>query len=69
MFGLVDALFGCAHRRYTFPMTTKKPGTLTPEGKHSTTTYIVCLDCGKEFPLRLAGNENGRASQECGLMQ
>jgi hypothetical protein len=50
MFSLVDALFGCAHRHYTFPITAKKPGTLTPEGKHSTTTYIVCLDCGKEFP-------------------
>jgi hypothetical protein len=50
MFSLVDALFGCAHRHYTFPITAKKPGTLTSEGKHSTTTYIVCLDCGKEFP-------------------
>jgi hypothetical protein len=50
MFGFVDALFGCAHRHCTFPMTTKKPGTLTSEGKHSTNTYIVCLDCGKEFP-------------------
>ena len=50
MFGLVDALFGCAHRHCTFPMTAKKAGTLTSEGKHSTTTYIVCLDCAKEFP-------------------
>ncbi len=50
MFRLVDALFGCAHRHYTFPITAKKRGILTSEGKHSTTTYIVCLDCGKEFP-------------------
>ena len=40
MFRFVDALFGCAHRHRTFPRTAKNTGT----------TYIVCLDCGKEFP-------------------
>ncbi len=43
MFRFVDALFGCAHRHWTFPITAKKPGTIS-------TTYVVCLDCGKEFP-------------------
>jgi hypothetical protein len=43
MFNFFDTLFGCTHRRRTFPITAKKPGT------HST-TYVVCLDCGKEFP-------------------
>lgn len=50
MLSFFDALFGCAHRHYTFPITAKKAGTLTPEGRHSKATYIVCLDCGKEFP-------------------
>jgi hypothetical protein len=43
MFRFVASLFGCAHHHCTFPRTAKKPGTIT-------TTYVVCLDCGKEFP-------------------
>ncbi len=42
MFSFIDALFGCAHRHRTFPMTAKMPGT-------DSTTYVVCLDCGREF--------------------
>jgi hypothetical protein len=45
---VLDALFGCVHKRYSFPITIKK-------GRRSaaalaTGTYVVCLDCGKEFP-------------------
>jgi hypothetical protein len=40
---IVAMLFGCTHRHCTFPITTQKPGTVL-------TTYVVCLDCGKEFP-------------------
>jgi len=36
---LIDTLFGCSHQRTTFP--------LTPT--HSKSTYVTCLDCGKEF--------------------
>jgi hypothetical protein len=43
MFRFVDALFGCAHRQRTFPRTAKNPGA-------ESTTYVVCLECGKEFP-------------------
>jgi hypothetical protein len=47
---LVNTLFGCAHSRTTFPMT---PGRRNgaPTGKNATQlgTYVVCLDCGKEF--------------------
>lgn len=48
MFNLVDALFGCTHKHCTFPITVK-PG--QPHRYQATTpgTYIVCLDCGKEF--------------------
>jgi hypothetical protein len=49
MFRFVASLFGCAHRHCTFPITARKPGAL-PEGKQRGDTYIVCLDCGKEFP-------------------
>ena len=45
---IIDALFGCWHRNTTFPLTSKR------EHRHSeaasqTGTYVVCLDCGKEF--------------------
>jgi len=44
-----DMLFGCWHRRYSFPITTR-PGRHRPEAAAVTGTYVVCLDCGKEFP-------------------
>lgn len=43
MFRFVDLLLGCAHRHRTFPRTAKEPGT-------ASTTYVVCLDCGKKLP-------------------
>jgi hypothetical protein len=44
-----DMLFGCWHRRYSFPITTR-PGQRRTEAASVTGTYVVCLDCGKEFP-------------------
>jgi hypothetical protein len=35
-------LLGCSHQRFTFPLTPTKRGFRKP-------TYVVCLDCGKEF--------------------
>lgn len=46
--GLMDLLFGCTHRRYTFPMTAK-PGHARPEVATVTGTWVSCLECGKEF--------------------
>jgi hypothetical protein len=39
-------LFGCSHRRTTFPLTPSRKKGFTQSNKG---TYIVCLDCGKEF--------------------
>ena len=40
----IDFLFGCRHRHITRPITPcVKPGT------KSAGTYVVCLDCGKQF--------------------
>jgi hypothetical protein len=50
MFRFVTSLFGCAHHHCTFPITAKKQGTAPSGEKPHATTYIVCLDCGKEFP-------------------
>ena len=45
---LRDAMFGCWHSNYSFPITVRN-------GRRSkaaavTGTYVVCLDCGKELP-------------------
>lgn len=46
--GVLDVLFGCTHKRYSFPITSK-PGTRRSKAARATGTYVVCLDCGKEF--------------------
>jgi len=48
MANLVDMLFGCWHKNFSFPMTNKS-GRRSPAAS-LTGTYVVCLDCGKEFP-------------------
>jgi hypothetical protein len=41
---VINLLFGCSHQRITRPFTRLgKPG--APHG----VTYVVCLDCGREF--------------------
>jgi hypothetical protein len=47
MLTLIETIFGCAHHRTTFPITPSR-NTKRPEGARRG-TYIVCLDCGKEF--------------------
>jgi RNase P subunit RPR2 len=42
-------LFGCWHRHCSFPLTVR--GQLRRRAAASVTgTYVVCLDCGQEFP-------------------
>jgi hypothetical protein len=45
---VIDFFFGCPHNRTTFPITPK--ATRRADVNASPNTYIVCLDCGKEFP-------------------
>ncbi len=46
---VIDALFGCWHLQYSFPITLK-PGSRRNQAAMLTGTYVVCLECGKEFP-------------------
>ena len=46
---IVDYLFGCSHKNYSFPITAKAAKRRT-EAADVTGTYVVCLECGKEFP-------------------
>ena len=46
---MLEYLFGCSHKNYSFPITAKA-GKRHPEAAGVTGTYVVCLECGKEFP-------------------
>lgn len=44
-----DILFGCSHKHLSFPITVR--GRLRRSPAASVTgTYVICLDCGHEFP-------------------
>jgi hypothetical protein len=45
---LIDAMFGCWHSRYSFPMTARA-GSRRNQAAARLGTYVVCLDCGKEL--------------------
>lgn len=40
---LFNSMFGCSHRRTTFPMSPQRRNGV----QHN--TYVTCLDCGKEL--------------------
>jgi hypothetical protein len=46
---IMDAMFGCRHARYSFPITVRADSRRNPTTQ-LTGTYVACLDCGKEFP-------------------
>jgi hypothetical protein len=46
---LFDLVFGCSHQRCSFPITVKGKLRRSPAAS-VTGTYVVCLDCGREFP-------------------
>jgi hypothetical protein len=61
---LVDLFFGCWHRNYSFPITAR--GSRRSSAASVTGTYVVCLDCGKEFPydwqeMKLVSSNSRRA--------
>jgi len=49
MFRFVTSLFRCPHKHCSFPITTRGRGP-TRSDESSIATYVVCLDCGREFP-------------------
>ncbi|HMK28848.1 MAG TPA: hypothetical protein VK473_04120 [Terriglobales bacterium] len=46
---LLDSFFGCWHRNYCFPISVRA-GQRRTGAAALTGTYVVCLDCGREFP-------------------
>jgi hypothetical protein len=48
---LIDAVFGCRHGHYSFPITVRHSSIHTEVPAASLTgTYVACLDCGREMP-------------------
>ena len=63
---LLDAMFGCRHARYSFPITVRAGSRRTPLAQR-TGTYVACLDCGKEFrydwqEMRIVGSRTGKVA-------
>ena len=56
----MNTLFGCSHQRTTFPLTQgrKNNGFAVPGAAR---TYIVCLDCGREFDYNWSEMRVGEA--------
>jgi hypothetical protein len=47
--GLLDVMFGCSHKQLSFPITVRGARRRS-QAASLTGTYVVCLDCGQEFP-------------------
>jgi hypothetical protein len=47
---LYNTIFGCWHGHYSFPITVRPGSDKRCAAAARTGTYVVCLDCGKEFP-------------------
>jgi len=45
---MFDAMFGCWHSHYSFPITIRA-GARRNGAAARVGTYVVCLDCGKEL--------------------
>jgi hypothetical protein len=64
---LIDAVFGCRHARYSFPITVRA-GSRRGNATQRTGTYVACLDCGKEFKydwqeMKIVGAHVGSAAR------
>ena len=47
---LFDMVFGCWHKRCSFAITVRGKLRRDTAAASVTGTYVVCLDCGREFP-------------------
>ena len=64
---LLNSLFGCSHRRTTFPLTPIRK----TAGFHSAAAprremYVTCLDCGKELAYNWEEMRVGKPVSEPG---
>ena len=50
LMSLFDLVFGCWHKHCSFPITVRGKLRRSTAAASVTGTYVVCLDCGREFP-------------------
>ena len=55
---LLNTLFSCSHQRTTFPLTPGRKNTAPSAPRLN--TYVVCLECGKEFAYDWEGMRIGQ---------
>jgi hypothetical protein len=48
--GFLDLMFGCPHKRFSFPITVRGARRRNNGAASVTGTYVACLECGQEFP-------------------
>src|SRR5579863_7441490 len=63
---LLNLLFRCSHRRLTRPV-----ASITKAGQPHSQSYVVCLDCGKQFEYDVIQMRMGKAidrSHEVGVV-
>jgi hypothetical protein len=63
---IVNLIFRCPHKRLTIPVTP-----VSRDGKPHGDTYVVCLDCGKQFSYDLKEMRVGKplpTSPETGVL-
>ena len=63
---MLNLLFRCSHRRLTRPV-----APITKAGQPRSQSYVVCLDCGKQFEYDVNAMRMGKAidrSQEVGVV-
>ena len=46
---VLNVLFPCGHGKTTFPLTPGRRSAGNSSAMTTAATYVVCLDCGKEF--------------------
>ena len=64
---LIDAMFGCHHARYSFPITVRAGSRNAVSQRPG--TYVACLDCGKEFrydwqEMKIIGSQEQRSLKQ-----
>ena len=60
---IMDTVFGCRHSRYSFPLTIRA-GSRRAASASRMGTYVVCLDCGREFAYDWQQMRIARAPQK-----
>jgi hypothetical protein len=63
MIGILERVFGCAHKKTTFPISRTRTSPMVRDS--AIAAYVVCLECGTEFDYDWQAMKIGRPVSEC----